>query len=221
MKKSNKNNDFHNYIVFAVWFLAIFTLTYTVLYVSGFVPNEIEEDSKQTFLDDLREVALNNVSNYNNEVSDTNYSIEDPQRIVIPGTSIDIIVQNPLTKDPVLLDEYLKKGVVRYPDSGHLGKGNMLLFGHSSNWEVVKNKAYRSLNGIEKLKQGDSVYIDSDNYRYVYKVDNVKLAKADEVLVDFSRKANMVTLSTCNTFGAKQDRYVAEALFDHKEVLVK
>lgn len=221
MKKSNKNNDFANYIVFAVWFLAIFTLTYTILYISGFVPKEIEEDNKQTFLDDLRESALENVSNAKNRVSEENILVEDPERIVIPGTSIDIIVQNPLTKDPVLLDEYLKKGVVRYPDSGHLGNGNMLLFGHSSNWDVVKNKAYKSLNGIEKLKQGDVVYIDSEKFRYVYKVTNVKLAKADDVLVDFSRKDNIVTLSTCNTFGAKQDRYVTEAVFDHKEELIK
>lgn len=218
-----KRTEYQNYIVFSLWFLAIFTFSYTTLYVLGFIPQEISEENKQTFLDDLKQSTLENVSNFGKNTPETAVveQGEDPTRITIPGTDVDILIQNPVTKDPVLLDEYLKKGVVRYPDSGHLGQGNMLLFGHSSNWDVVKNKAYKSLNGIEKLKQGDLVYIDSENFRYVYKVTSVKLAKAEDVLVDFSRKENMVTLSTCNTFGAKQDRYVAEAVFDHKENLVK
>lgn len=219
-----KRNEYQNYIVFSLWFLAIFTFSYTTLYVLGFIPQEINEGNNQSFLDNLKQSILEDVSNFGKNKAETPLVVEqgkDPVRIIIPGTSVNILVQNPVTKDPVLLDEYLKKGVVRYPGSGHLGQGNMLLFGHSSNWDVVKNKAYKSLNGIEKLNQGDLVYIDSENFRYVYKVTTVKLAKAEDVLVDFSRKENMVTLSTCNTFGAKQDRYVAEALFDHKEALNK
>ena len=33
----------------------------------------------------------------------------------------------------------------------------------------------------------------------------------NEALVEFSNDVNMLTLSTCNSFGRKDDRYVVEA----------
>lgn len=115
-----------------------------------------------------------------------------------------------------VLDEYLRKGVVRYPESALLGDGNVLLFGHSTNWKVVQNQAYKALNGIDKLKRGDLIYVNSKNNRYTYSVTKVTLVNAEEQFVDFSKKDNMLTLSTCNTFGQKQERHVVEAVFESK-----
>jgi LPXTG-site transpeptidase (sortase) family protein len=61
--------------------------------------------------------------------------------------------------------------------------------------------------------KGDTILVYSDKHVYTYKVNGVKLANSDDVLVDFSVKKNMLTLSTCNTFGQKQERYVVEADF--------
>ncbi len=138
-------------------------------------------------------------------------------RVYIPKIGTDVTISNPKSTDVAVLDEYLKKGVVRYEGSGLLGDGNMLLFGHSSSLAQVVNKAYKAFNGFPKLVKGDLVYIDSENFRYVYKVETVKTVDSTTALVEFSSGKNMVTLSTCNTFGKKQERNVVEAAFSHKE----
>ncbi len=212
MKKTPNNKDL---FVFAIWFIAVFAVSYTAAYLLGFVPKELNESGKETIIDSLRQNALEAVSTEKPIVEEVGVL---PTRLQIPSASIDINILNPDTTDPVLLDEYLKKGVVRYPGSGLLGKGNTLLFGHSSNWEVVKNPNYKALNGIEKLKAGDEIKVSSEDAVYVYKVTTVRMAKAEEIKIDFSLNKNMITLSTCNTFGAKQDRFIVEAEFERKEI---
>jgi LPXTG-site transpeptidase (sortase) family protein len=211
MKKRPTNQDL---FVFSIWFIAIFTLSYSALYIIGFIPKELNESGKETVVDTLRQNALEAVSYNTNVVEEAGVL---PVKLVVPSVDIDINIENPSTTDPVLLDEHLKKGVVRYPGSGLLGKGNTLLFGHSSNWEVVKNPNYKALNGIEKLEAGDEIKVQSENAVYVYKVTTVRMAKAEEIKIDFSSNKNMITLSTCNTFGAKQDRFIVEAEFERKE----
>lgn len=218
MKKGLKNNNKTDYIVFALWFLAIFTFSFSVLFMLGLVPNELSPDGGNSFLSNLRTKTIENVSNLDKSTPEVvKAKGEEPVHVYIPKISVDVSISNPKTTDVVVLDEYLKKGVVRYEGSGLLGDGNMLLFGHSSSLTQVVNKAYKAFNGFPKLQKGDLVYIDSENFRYVYVVENVKTVDANTALVDFSSKKNMVTLSTCNTFGKKQERNVVEAVFSHKE----
>jgi sortase (surface protein transpeptidase) len=47
----------------------------------------------------------------------------------------------------------------------------------------------------------------------VYTVTRVQKASEDDVLVDFNKGDRMLTISTCDTFGKKQDRWVVEAEF--------
>lgn len=214
MKKRPSNKDI---LAFATLFILIFTISYFGLYYFGLVPKEIDESGRETVLDKIRQNAIESVSF--DDSKDSQNIGDIPVRLKIPSIGIDMIVQNPQTKDPVLLDENLKNGIVRYPDSGLSGNGNMLLFGHSSNWQVVKNPNYKALNGIEKLKEGEEIFIKGEKGgTYVYIVRTVRMAPASEILVDFSKKENLLTISTCNTFGAKQDRYIVEAEFDRKEI---
>ena len=210
-----KRASYKDYIVFSVWFLAIFGVSYAALFGLGLVPKEVDSTGRETVLDHLRENALETVSNGTlNEVQGTG---ETPVHLEIPLSNTDVAIQNPNTTDPVLLDEYLKKGIVRYPGSGLLGKGNVLLFGHSSHLKVVNNPNYKALNGIENLSVGDEIYVKSEEGEtFVYKVKSVRMAPASEIKVDFSTE-NMLTISTCNNFGAKEDRHVVEAVFDRKE----
>lgn len=218
MKKSFKNNNKTDYVVFILWFVVIFALSFSLLFTLGLVPSELSEDGGNSFLSNLRTKTIENVSNLDGEIKNTpREKGEEPLRVYIPKIGTDVTISNPKTTDVVVLDEYLKKGVVRYDGSGLLGDGNMLLFGHSSSLAQVVNKAYKAFNGFPKLVKGDLVYIDSENFRYVYKVETVKTVDSTTALVEFSSDKNMVTLSTCNTFGKKQERNVVEAVFSHKE----
>lgn len=199
---------------FVIVFTGIFFITFTALYSLGLVPNELAGESNGV-LDDLRFNAIKMTED--GKKADVKIVGEEPVHITIPNTDIDIVVQNPTSKDNTVLDEYLTRGTIRYPDSALLGAGNVLIFGHSSNWAVVQNKAYKSLNGIEKLKAGDLIYVDSATSRYTYSVEKVTLVNAEKEFIDFGTNKNMLTLSTCNTFGQKQERHVVEAVFVSKQ----
>ena len=134
-----------------------------------------------------------------------------PIKIIIDAIGVNSSIQNPDTKNVRELDEFLKRGVVRYPGSGFLGQGNMFLFAHSTSIKVVHNQAYKAFNNLDKLNKGDEIRVQSKDREYVYRVSSVRLVDESRALVEFDTTRNMLTLSTCNTFGEKQQRFVVEA----------
>lgn len=203
--RSKKNRDF----VFLAVFALVFFLTFAGLYVLGLVPSEFSSGGNDE-ASDLKLRILNNFDDQKTEIKKV--PGEEPVYIEIPKVGVNITVLNPSSKNNNILNEYLLKGAVRYPGSGLIGEGNMLIFGHSAEaYKSVVNPAYRAFNGIEKLKEGDEIYIRSENADYVYKVISQKLVNASEEQIIFSTDKNMLTISTCNTFGEKQERYVVEA----------
>lgn len=145
------------------------------------------------------------------DVPRTELSADAIARIRAPKVGIDVTVNHPTTVDVSTLDEALKNGAVYYPGSGTPASGNVFIFGHSTNWAVVRNEAYRAFNGLEKLVKGDEIILETAEYDFVYRVDLVTLVDADSALVYFDSTSPKLTVSTCNTFGEKQERHVAEA----------
>ena len=137
----------------------------------------------------------------------------EPSRIVIPKIALDGPVLNPQTQEAAVLDAALLKGAVRYPGSGDLeSKKNIFIFGHSSELPVVHNQSFKIFNRLKELNVGDEVTLQSTDMNYRYKVSSVSLASASDALVNFTNDHQLV-LSTCNTFGAKQERFVVYADF--------
>lgn len=137
-----------------------------------------------------------------------------PTRLSVPVAAIEVPIVTPTGTDVDTLDEALTKGVVLYPDSGLPGeRNNMLFFGHSSHLPVVNNPAYKAFNNLEYVRLGDDIYLDSKDTRFRYRVSAVRLTTADEELISFNTSRRMITLSTCNTFGKKAERFVVEAIF--------
>lgn len=151
------------------------------------------------------------VSNSYKPVTSDTVRSEDPLRVEILKAGVDINVRNPESTNISVLDSELRLGAVRYPGSGTPGNGNMFIFGHSAEAFFVQNPAFKAFDGIKDLRKGDEVYVYTNSQKHVYKVLNVRLASAQESWVDFSGSKNMLTLSTCNTFGAPQERFVVEA----------
>ncbi len=216
MKSHSKTLTRKEILRFIGIFSLIFLATFTFLYAFGLVPTELIDGSgDNSVTDDLKLRALQGADQATSMgETTTNTKAILPTYISIPKVDVDISVSNPTTTNNDVLDQYLTKGAVHYPGSGNVGTGNMLIFGHSSNWKVVKNQAYKALNGIENLVPGDPIYIKADDgTTYLYKVTSERLANADETLVDFSGNKNMLTLSTCDLFGEKQQRFVVTADF--------
>jgi len=137
---------------------------------------------------------------------------EKPSRVIIDRIGIDSKINNPESRNITILDESLKSGVVRYPESGLIGsKNNVLLFGHSSDLPVVLNKNYKAFNDIEELVFGDIIKVQSENTEFIYEVFSVEEANAEDFRIDFNTNKRLLTISTCNTFGDLNDRFVVQA----------
>ena len=104
---------------------------------------------------------------------------------------------------------------MRYPTSARLGEtGNVVIFGHSSYLPVVGNQAYKAFNGIQKLVAGDTITVYSSGTAYTYQVRDVaKESAASDAGIDLAVTGRVLTLATCDSFGAKSDRFIVTADF--------
>lgn len=141
--------------------------------------------------------------------------VELPTKIEIPAISLTATIANPTATNIEILDKELLKGAVRYPTSAKLGEtGNVVLFGHSSYLPVVGNQAYKAFNGIQKLVAGDVITVYSADAIYTYRVRSMeKENAASGAGIQLSVAGRVLTLSTCNSFGTKEDRFVVTADF--------
>lgn len=196
----NKKESFLGFIKSRKWsfllnFSIVLFITFGLLYFFGFVPEEFKVSYGRS--------PENNISQKTNA--------EIPLIIKIPSIKVDVEVYNPQSTSTEVLDNFLAKGAVHYPGSGNLGFGNIFIFGHNTRLSIVNNQGFKAFNGLKDLREGDLINIYSDKSIFSYKVSSVKLEGADKALVVFDTNIHKLTLSTCDTFGAKSDRYVVEA----------
>jgi LPXTG-site transpeptidase (sortase) family protein len=204
MNMSSKNKDL---IISALISMGVFIVILTVLIFLGLTPKTFSVDNEP-------EKPL--IKNQEEVIDSNNDSYTRPDAIVIPKINVNAVIEKPNSTDVATLDNALTNGAVHYPGSGSIEEGNMFIFGHSSNWKIVQNQAYKTFNGLEKLNSGDEIIIESDGQSYVYLVNSVKLVDEDDALVEFNNSKRSLTISTCNTFGEKQERWVVEADFNRK-----
>jgi len=139
---------------------------------------------------------------------------EQPTKIEIPAINLSATVSNPTSTVISTLDEELLKGAVRYPTSALLGEtGNVVLFGHSSYLPVVINQSYKAFNDIQKLTAGDTVIVYSLGTAYTYAVRTVEKESTNTAGIPLKVDGRVLTLSTCDSFGTKTDRFVVTADF--------
>lgn len=221
---------------FLVYFVMIFLGSAALLAAIGFLPSELKENSNSNnFVEEIFNfnsggsgsndtsssgssgasiVSGNSSTKY---ASTTTSTTQQPVKLIaadrlqIPALGIDTVVRNPTSTSVSVLDNELTKGVVRYPGSGTIGNGNMFIFGHSTGWSVVQNKAYKVFNELKNAQKGDEILLKSGSVTFVYKVRTVTKVDKNDTMIKFDTTANMLTLSTCDSFGKKADRYVVEA----------
>lgn len=140
---------------------------------------------------------------------------ELPVRITIKDLGTDWKILNPSGTDLDTLNAAVDEAPMRWPTSALLGTdGTVALFGHSSHLPVVHNQAYKAFNGIEKLKKGQVVSVYSATHEYRYAVVAVRVASAEEDVVELPSDGKYLVLITCDNFGSKSDRYVVTADFE-------
>lgn len=188
----------------SLWF-GVFAVLLSFSWALGIVPTLDTDD-----VSDIEET----ISSLDDETVGFLGASAEPVRIVIDAIGVDTSISNPDSRSIDVLDQALLDGVVHYPGSADLGEaGNVFLFGHSTGFRVVNNPAFKVFNDLKELNENDLIRVQSNSHEYVYRVTSVSLVNADEALVDLSATGRRLTLSTCNSFGQKQERYVVEAEF--------
>lgn len=228
IKKLSKNHI----VQFFTSFAAIFFITALLLIGTGIAPSELSGQSGAfTFWDSVRLFVIGadtggapvistgapapSASSTLGSVSAQGGN-EAPIRLVIANAGVDSVINNPTSSDIDYLDTELSKGPIHYPGSAYPGEqGNMFIFGHSTGFSVVHNPAYKVFNDIHTLAQGDSIQVYTVDYVYTYTVTDVKKVDKNDTWVNFNsaQNTNTITISTCDSFGKKTDRYVVQGLY--------
>lgn len=194
-----------------VYFL-VFFFTYLFLVAIDFVPEpksetDIEEPAESS---EVIKIAEEQELPTAEVVAETEPVL--PTEIHIERLGKTITVLNPESRTIAELDEALLYGVVRHPDSAHLTQqGNVFILGHSSYLPNVFNENFQAFNGIQNLEWGDTIEVASEGKVFVYKVEKVFQAQAQELTVPIAVEEKLLTLATCNSFGSVDDRYIVEA----------
>lgn len=186
---------------FAITFLALFALVFAFMAMTDSLPetNPVHEP-----------VAQNEPAT----AAQNNSSPESPVRVVAKDIGLDVAVVNPATTSVSVLDKALEDGAVRYPTSAMLNQdGTVLLFGHSSYLPVVYHGYYKTFNGIQNLAAGETVSVYSNGTEYRYSVTGVRLANAEEDVIELPQNGKHLVLVTCDSFATKSTRYVVSADF--------
>jgi LPXTG-site transpeptidase (sortase) family protein len=192
---------------FSGLFLLLFLLMYLLLAGLDLLP---EAPLRATTVN----ASLTTVSSTTPSAEVSVTSAEAPVKVEAKAIGLSATIANPSSTKIDILDSSLLKGAVRYPTSAQLNEeGNVVLFGHSSYLPLVKNPAYKTFNDIQKLKEGDTIIVYSSSAAYTYVVREVVKEVASEGAIPLDVHGKVLTLSTCNSFATKNDRFVVTADF--------
>ena len=203
--------------VFLAAVVLIFFSTRTALESVGFVPSYIDGSTTLTTSGTASaqpgEVRLSDLPQLAESPAIPQGVL--PERIRSAAIGLDAVIQNPDTRDIDALALSILKSPTRYVDSAKLGvPGNMLIFGHSSTYRVVRNPMYKVFNRISELKPGDSISVEGGGVEYLYSVTSVRSVDVNEAIIDLSPTVGTkLTLTTCDILTGKSARFVVEADF--------
>ncbi len=193
-----------NGIGFLVTFVFLFALTVGFLSVVDALPEPIGGNDEQVPPRETPAFVVHSDA--------LPQSGELPVRVAAKDIGMDVSVLNTQSASIAALDADLLKGAVRHPASAELGvDGTVLLLGHSSYLPIVRNQNYKAFNSIQKFKEGESISVYSATREYRYQVTGVRLADAEEDVIDLPTNGQYLVLVTCNTLAAKTARYVVTA----------
>jgi LPXTG-site transpeptidase (sortase) family protein len=190
-------------VMFAVAFVAFFFLSVAFLSAVGDTPDPVTSDSSALPV--------------SGDTATTPATPEDAVRVVAKDIGLDVNVVNPSSTDIDVLDQDLTLGAVHYPTSAPLGvHGTVLIFGHSSYLPVVIHQYYKTFDGIQDLKTGETVSVYSATTEYRYSVTGVRVADSSDASdnqIPLPSDAKYLTLVTCDSFAAKSNRFIVTATF--------
>lgn len=139
---------------------------------------------------------------------------EDPI-ILIPKINIELpVIYDETSIEEDAVQRALEDGVLHYPITSLPGEnGNAVIFGHSSN-NILNRGDYKfAFVLLNQLENGDTIMLEKDGVRYVYRVyDKVVVPPTElSVLDPDPDKDAILTLITCDPPGTSINRLAVRA----------
>lgn len=137
----------------------------------------------------------------------------DP-RLIIPKLNVDVPIHFGISLDEVM--SAMNNGVAHYRISGASAFpgeiGNLVITGHSAG-DVYSSNPYKYIfSGLERLEDGDLIYVNYKSVRYTYKVIKREVVEPSNVaalVVDTNKP--LLTLVTCTPLGTSRYRLLVTA----------
>ena len=139
----------------------------------------------------------------------------DP-KLIIPGLNVDVPVHFGISNDNNTVMNAMNHGVAQFSIPGANANpgevGNLVITGHSAG-DIYSNNQYKFIfSGLERLKAGDTIYVNHQSTRYTYSVKRLQTIEPSDIaaLTADNNKPQLV-LVTCTPLGTSRYRLLVFA----------
>lgn len=132
-------------------------------------------------------------------------------KVIIPKINVEIpVVYDEASIEEKPIQKALERGVIHYATTPSPGeKGNVVVFGHSSNNIFNKGQYKFAFVLLSRLDSGDTFYLTKDGKKYAYKIYEKKIVSPSAVeVLGPTEKTASATLITCDPPGTSLNRLV-------------
>ncbi len=136
--------------------------------------------------------------------------------LLIPKLNIDVPIHLGISNDTATVNAAMNNGVAQFAIPGASALpgqvGNLVISGHSAG-DIYSNNQYKFIfSGLERLVEGDLIYIDYEGVRYTYKMvkkDTVEPTNVQALV--YTGDKPILTLVTCWPLGTSRYRLLVTA----------
>jgi len=143
-------------------------------------------------------------------------AVSDTNKLMIPKLNVDVPVHFGISNDITSINQAMMNGVAHFMVPGasaYPGQiGNTVITGHSAG-DIYSSNQYKFIfSGLERLVEGDLIYIDYNKVRYTYKMTGSKTVEPNDVQsLAYSGDKPILTLITCWPLGTSRYRLLVQA----------
>lgn len=140
-----------------------------------------------------------------------NTTVSDTNKLIITKLNIDVPVHFGISNDTHTVNKAMENGVAHFMVPGasaYPGQiGNTVITGHSAG-DIYSSNQYKFIfSGLERLVEGDLIYIDYNKVRYTYRMTGRKTVEPNDVAsLKYDGDKAMLTLVTCWPLGTSRYR---------------
>ena len=140
--------------------------------------------------------------------------VSSENKLIIPKLNVDVPINFGINIDDVM--DAMERGVAHYRINGasaYPGEvGNFVIMGHSAG-DIYSSNQYKFIfSGLERLEEGDIMYVHYNSVRYTYKMVGNEIIWPTEVSrLAMDTDKPMMTLVTCWPLGTSRQRLLIHA----------